>query len=135
MFLVMEGADKIFEGAMEALGMESGFHSMWTPPCDFFETQSSYILKAEVPGISLDNIMLEVTGRTLSLGGERKKTIEAQQASYHRMERVSGKFVRTFPLSQEVDEGKISASLKNGLLTVVLPKVPPPEPRKVEISG
>ncbi|MDH5476931.1 MAG: Hsp20/alpha crystallin family protein [Nitrospinota bacterium] len=134
MFLISEGMGKLFDDALEALSMEANVPSMWTPPCDLFETPSGFTLKAEVPGIGLDDIVLEVAGDLVTLAGERRKSTEAQSLSYHRMERAGGKFVRVFRLHQQVDEGKVQANLKDGLLTVTIPKKNTSKVVKVEIE-
>ncbi|MDH5637999.1 MAG: Hsp20/alpha crystallin family protein [Nitrospinota bacterium] len=134
MFLISEGMGKLFDDSLEALSMEANMPSMWTPPCDLFETASGFTLKAEVPGILLDDIVLEVSGDMITLAGERRKSEEAQSVSYHRMERAGGRFVRVFRLNRKVDEEKVHASLQDGLLTVNLPKKDHSGSVKVEVT-
>jgi HSP20 family protein len=135
MFLISEGIGKSFDEAMDALAMDSGVPAVWSPPCDLFETASAFTLKAEVPGISLDGIVLEVVGDSITLAGERRGGEDTKTVSYHRMERTAGKFIRVFRLSQAVDEDKVLATLKDGLLTVIMPKKDSSAPKKVEING
>ncbi|MDH5509950.1 MAG: Hsp20/alpha crystallin family protein [Nitrospinota bacterium] len=134
MFFISEGMGKLFDDALEALSMEANMPSMWTPPCDLFETSSGFTLKAEVPGILLDDIVLEVSGDLITLAGERRKSEETQSISYHRMERAGGRFVRVFRLNRRVNEEKVHASLQDGLLTVNLPKKDYSNPVKVEVT-
>ncbi|MDH4184137.1 MAG: Hsp20/alpha crystallin family protein [Nitrospinota bacterium] len=122
MFLISEGMGQLFDDALEALSIESNMPSMWAPPCDLYETATCFTLKAETPGIELSGIVLEVSGATLTLAGERRKKEDTQSVTYHRLERASGKFIRVFQLSQKVDEEKVTAQLRDGLLTVILPK-------------
>jgi len=135
MFFINEEMGKMFDDAMEFLNMDPGMSTLWSPPCDLFETATSFTLKAEVPGIGLDEIVLEVAGDSVTLAGERRKSEEARSVSYHRMERAGGKFVRVFRLGCKVDEDNVQANLKDGLLTVILPKRSAAGARNVPIAG
>jgi len=117
-----ENMGRIFDEAMAALNADSRLHSIWTPPCDLCETNHNFILKVETPGVELDDVLLEIKGATVTIAGKRKRAQSASTRRYHRVERNGGKFHRSFTLPRSVDEKKVSASLKDGVLTVTLPK-------------
>ncbi len=113
---------KIFEEALAALQADLAVPSPWTPPCDIYETADDFVLNAETPGIELNDIVLCIDNNTLTISGERKAKWEAKQVVYHRLEKSGEKFIRSFTLPCNVDIEKVSASLSDGVLTVILPK-------------
>ncbi len=113
---------KMFDEAHAVLNADARLGSLWVPPCDIYETPKDFILKAETPGVELDDIVLEINDNVVTFAGERKRHKGAAARNYHRVERSGGKFVRSFTLPVSVDEENISASLKDGVLTVTLPK-------------
>ncbi|VAX22257.1 hypothetical protein MNBD_NITROSPINAE04-674 [hydrothermal vent metagenome] len=117
-----EKMGRIFDEAIAALNADSRLHSIWTPPCDICETSRDFILKMETPGVQLDDVLLEIRGATVTIAGEKKRSQSGSARRYHRVERNGGKFRRSFTLPHSVDEKKVSASLKDGALTVILPK-------------
>lgn len=94
----------------------------WSPPVDILEKEDEIILKAEVPGVKLDDVTLEIKNDVLTLTGTRHLGQKNQQENYHRIERSYGNFSRSFLLPGIVDMSKIQAKLKDGLLEVRLPK-------------
>ena len=96
--------------------------SSWSPPVDIYETEASFVLSAEVPGVQTSDIDIHVVDRTLVLRGERRWEREPHEEHFHRLESSYGKFERTFSLSQKIDVNNISAKLEDGVLRVVLPK-------------
>jgi HSP20 family protein len=119
---VQDKMQKLFEYALANLDVDIRIPAPWTPACDVYESPTSFILKAEVPGMSLEDIALEVSSNSVTLVGVRKRQREVSEENYHRMERNYGKFIRNFILPFSVDENSVSASLKDGLLTVTIPK-------------
>ncbi|MEK6790970.1 MAG: Hsp20/alpha crystallin family protein [Deltaproteobacteria bacterium] len=95
----------------------------WFPPVDIYETQDSIVLKAEVPGIEISGINIDVDGNVLTLKGERKPSRNLSEENFHRMERFYGPFVRVFNLPNIVDKSGIKASLKDGVLKITVPKL------------
>jgi HSP20 family protein len=94
----------------------------WYPATDVFETKESYIFKVEVPGMSKDDIQIEFADNTLTIKGTRKFEQEVKDENYHRIERNSGSFSRSFTLPGETDSNKISAAMKDGILELQIPK-------------
>jgi HSP20 family protein len=107
----------------------------WSPSVDVFEDEEGYRLEAELPGLSREDVELELEDRTLSLRGERKPLKDVKRESYHVAERPIGRFVRTFNLPTGVDRQKISATFQNGVLTVALPKGDEVRPRKIKVQA
>ncbi len=94
----------------------------WVPPVDIHETEDAYVLTAEVPGVERDDIKIEVKGSELSIRGERRFETACAAESYQRLEAPRGRFHRTFALPGPLDGAAVSASLKDGVLEVRLPK-------------
>jgi HSP20 family protein len=107
----------------------------WSPPVDIYETDQALVLKAELPGFSKDDISIEMKENTLFIRGERKRQDEVQENNYHRMERVYGAFQRSFLLPTTVEQDKVQASYKDGVLELQLPKVPAAQPKRIAVSG
>jgi len=95
----------------------------WIPPVDIYETDDSYFLTAELPGVEQPDIRIEVTGSELTIRGERRFSPPCAEENYHRLETVRGRFHRTFTLPDELNSEAITANLKDGILEVRLPKV------------
>jgi HSP20 family protein len=96
----------------------------WAPEMDLAETKDALVVKAEVPGIEPKDIQLSLKDQVLTIKGEKKQEKEEKDEHYYRMERSYGSFSRSIRLPSPVDEAKVSATFKNGLLTVTLPKTP-----------
>ncbi len=95
---------------------------VWFPPVDVYETEGSVVLKAELPGIDIDNVAIEVTGNILTIKGERKQRDGLRDSNFYRMERAFGTFHRAFSLPKAVDRSAIKAYLKDGILRITAPK-------------
>jgi HSP20 family protein len=94
----------------------------WAPAMDVSETKDAVVVKAEVPGMESKDIQLSLQDPLLTLKGEKKQDREEKEEHYYRMERSYGAFVRTVRLPATVDGSKVTATFKNGLLKVTLPK-------------
>jgi HSP20 family protein len=94
----------------------------WSPAVDIYETNTAFVLTAEMPGISSSEIDIKVVNRNLILRGERRWERDENGELFHRLESAYGKFERTFNLSERIDVRTISAELDRGILRVVLPK-------------
>jgi HSP20 family protein len=96
----------------------------WTPSLDLSETKDALVVKAEIPGIEPKEIEVSLQEQVLTIKGEKRQEKEEKDEHYFRMERSYGGFVRSIRLPVPVDGSKVSATFKNGLLTVRLPKTP-----------
>ena len=105
----------------------------WAPPIDVYETDDRYVITAEVPGIARDQVELALHDNRLTIRGTRSATPETAARHYHQVERGHGSFLRTFQFADPVDQDGISADLRDGILTVILPKTQAP-PRMIEVS-
>ncbi len=95
----------------------------WFPPVDIYETEAKVVLKAELPGVDIKDIHVEVKDSTLTLRGERRHAKNLSYENYHRMERFYGTFYRAFSLPYHVDESGITAEITEGVLRITVPKV------------
>ena len=94
----------------------------WSPPVDIYETGEEFVLVAEIPGVDQSEIHIEVANDLLVLRGERPLITADPSLSYHRIERPNGIFQRVFRLPAEVDPSRVSATCRDGILRVALPK-------------
>ena len=107
----------------------------WMPPVDIYENdQHEIVLKAELPGITREDIDLRVENNTLTIRGERKRQQEAKQENYHRVERLYGSFSRSFSLPSTVNTEKVRAEFRDGVLTVTLPAREEAKPRQIQVQ-
>ncbi len=124
--------DKIFESLMgSSEDIQSG---SWVPPVDIYETENEVVIKAEVPGVAQKDIEIKVEDDTLVIKGEKKFERDMEKETYHRAERVYGKFQRSFILPKSIEKDKIKATLKQGVLTIVLPKKEEVKPKEISIQ-
>jgi HSP20 family protein len=107
---------------------------VWYPPVDILESKDSYLIRAELPGMRKEDLKTEVNDGTLTLSGERKFEEPANGVEYHRVERVSGKFSRSFYLPQTVKHDGIKATYRDGILEIQVPKADEAKPRQIAIS-
>ena len=107
---------------MPRLMTEDTAAARWSPTADISETDTEYLIRAELPAVPKEAIKVEIEGGVLTLEGERKYQTEEKKEKYHRMESFQGRFSRAFTLPDNVDAGSIRAESKDGVLTVHLPK-------------
>jgi len=107
--------------------------SGWIPPIDVHETVDDYVITAELPGLSRDDVEIKVLDGRLQISGERRERDLACE-QYHRVERGRGSFSRTFELPHPVDEERVTADLHNGVLTVICPKAAEGGARRIRVS-
>ena len=108
----------------------------WSPAVDVKETDNSFVLTADIPGLTKKDIKVNVANGKLSISGERTYETDQENDNYHYRERRFGTFDRSFNLPETVDEENISASFKNGILNVSLPKHENilPKEREIKVS-
>ena len=107
---------------------------VWLPSVDILESKEAYLIRAELPGMKKEDFKLAVNDGTLTLSGERKVEEPANGVEYHRVERVAGKFSRSFYLPQTVKSDEIKATYRDGILEVHVPKADEAKPRQIAIS-
>lgn len=104
------------------------------PLINLTEDKDNYYVRAELPGIDTEDLGIQVTGKTLSVSGERKIPEENEHAKYHRREREAGKFSRIISLPGDIDSEKTEAALADGILTVTISKAEKAKPRQITIK-
>lgn len=104
------------------------------PAVNLWEDEKHLYAEAEVPGLTMNDIEVSVLGNELTVRGERKGA-ECEGVSFHRRERGLGAFGRVLHLPFDVDADRVHAELRDGVLTVTLPKAPSVLPRKIKVSG
>lgn len=107
--------------------------SGWAPPVDLHETDEAYVVSAEVPGLRQEDVEIHFHDGRLTLSGTRRER-EVPCEQYHRVERGHGTFSRTFQLPLAVEVDRITADLRDGVLTVIVPKSADGSPRRIQIS-
>ncbi len=123
-----------FAGLLPTRGRE-GRSGVWAPAVDIKENADSFIVTAELPGMSKDEINVEVENGTLTIKGERRFEKKEEGENYHFIERSYGSFYRSFGLPKNVSADSISAEYKDGVLHINLPKAEEVKAKKVSIEG
>lgn len=108
--------------------------STWVPAVDIFETADSIVMRAELPGVSRENIDIQVRDNTLTLKGERKFERDVKDENCLRIERSYGAFQRAFNLPTVIQQDKIKAVFRDGVLEVTMPKAEEAKPKQVKID-
>ena len=106
----------------------------WMPSLDLSETDNDIIVKADLPGIDPKDIDISLANDVLTIKGEKKQEREEKDENYHIIERSFGSFTRSLRLPRDVQSDKISASYKNGVLKVVLPKSEEAKAKEIKIK-
>ena len=153
-FRFSEEVDRLFDDMLEFAGMgrrffepfgrggslerESGrFGSgMWSPEIDIFEREGKIVVRADLPGLTKDDITLDLTDDSLIIRGERRQEHEENDEGVYRSERRYGSFYRSIPISNDIDAEDVEATFKDGVLEI---KMPAPQReqrgRRIEIGG
>jgi len=105
------------------------------PAFEVKETKDSYIFKADMPGVKESDLNISLTGTQMTISGKREAEREEDVNNYYAYERSYGAFTRTFTLPQAADVENVNAELKDGVLTVIVPKKPELQPRRISLSG
>ena len=106
----------------------------WAPMVDISETNDEYLVKAEIPEVKKEEVKVRVEDGVLAIEGERKQEKEEKGMKFHRVERYYGTFLRTFTVPENVDEKKVRAEFKDGVLMVHLPKAEMAKPKAIEVK-
>jgi HSP20 family protein len=114
-------------------GKENMIVADWTPSVDISETEGEYLIKAEIPDVKKEDVKVRVENGVLTIQGQRKQEKEEKGTQYHRIERSYGSFARTFSLPEVIEEDKVKAEFKDGVLNLHLPKSEKAKPKAIEI--
>ena len=124
--------DETFSSRKE--GIEEFSKGNWSPPVDIYETGSNVVLKAEIPGMSQEDIEIKIEDNTLILKGERKLEKASHEETYYRVERSYGTFMRSFTLPNSVDQDQVSATYDSGIFKIVMPKKDEDKPKSIKVE-
>jgi HSP20 family protein len=116
--------NRLFEETLSSGGIEElgALAPGWAPLADVFDTPDAYLLEIELPGLARDSIDVQVEGRQLTVRGERHPG-GGRSATFHRLERQHGPFARSFRFDVDIDAESVRAEIRDGLLSLVVPKV------------
>ena len=120
-----------FDQTFEAAARDAS----WTPAVDIHEEAQRFVVRADLPGVKPADIEITADKGVLTLRGERQIEQREVDGHYSRVERVSGKFVRTFTLPENVQTDAIKAQFKDGVLELTIPKIAKAEPRRIEVQA
>ena len=123
--------DTVFEQPSRASG---NVLRRWMPAMDLVESADHFVLRADLPGMTEEDVNLEFEDGTLTVSGERKSEHEEENGGFHRVERSFGAFSRSLTLPQGVDADAVTASFDRGVLEIRIPKPEQRKPRKIEIG-
>lgn len=134
--------DRLFENAFQGFGLETSLwpateQGVFKPRLDLGATEDAYAISVEVPGVEAGDLHVDIANDTLTIRGEKKQEREEKDRHYYRLERSYGSFQRILSLPEDADREHISASFKNGILDVKIPRKPLPEKevRQIEIQS
>lgn len=123
--------DSVFDAPTVARAAAS---RRWVPAMDLLETDDHYVLRADLPGASEEDVKVEIEDRVLTVSGERKAERDETREGYHLLERSYGSFARKLMLPKGVDAEKVAATFDRGVLEVRIPKPEASKPRRVSIT-
>jgi HSP20 family protein len=133
--IMQDRMNRMFEDAGRGWrGDEPSSTTTWSPAVDIYETENEITVHAELPGVERKDIGLNLEKNVLTLKGERRFEKETKQENYHRIERAYGGFSRSFSIPAMVDEEKIRAEYKDGILKISLPKKEQVQPKQIQIA-
>ena len=115
-------------------GDEALSSAIWSPAVDIYETDDEVVVKAELPEINQKDIDIQIENNTVTLRGERKFNKETKKENFHRIERAYGSFSRSFTLPSTIDQEKIRADYKDGILKISMPKREETKPKQIKVA-
>ncbi len=124
----------VFEPSNGSNGPSNGGRR-WIPAMDLVENDADFVLRADLPGLTENDVNIELEDNVLTISGERKAEHEERKEGYYRVERASGHFSRSLTLPEGVDPDRVQANFDRGVLEVRIPKPEQRKPRKVTISA
>lgn len=128
-------ADRFFaHHLLPATAEEAVTHNDWVPAIDVREEEDRYLIRADVPGVEVEDLDVTMDQGVLTLQGKRDTRAAGQNDGLRRSERVSGRFYRRFNLPESADSTDISADYRQGVLEISIPKQPEAHPQRIEIT-
>ena len=136
LMVLQDRMNRLFEDATQRRNQSDGGagyefeRADWTPASDIYETDSGYLIAMDLPGINREALEIDINDNRLVVKGTRA----ISESRQHRTERPKGKFLRTYSVPASVDQGKIAAEYKDGVLQISLPKQTEQKPKKIDIK-
>ena len=127
--------NRLFNTVFDGPAPNGGTMRRWMPPMDLLESGDDFVLKADLPGVSEEDVQIELEDSTLTISGERKAEHQAEGEGYYRVERSTGSFSRSLTLPKGVDPEAVTARFDRGVLEVRIPKPAERKPRRISIGG
>ncbi|MBC7196004.1 MAG: Hsp20/alpha crystallin family protein [Deferribacterales bacterium] len=129
---LQERINKIFDETVQQ--DRKSQYGDWYPPVDIFEKEDGITIIMEIPGVSENDIDLQITDGVLTVRGEKKLPYEKSNENFYRLERNFGKFARSFSLPNTVDQNKVKAGLKEGILKIEIGKKDEIKPKVIKVE-
>lgn len=123
-----------FDSALDRIFRGSGVAQAYAPAVDLHETEDAYVIEADLPGMKKDDIHIEVLEDTVTIQGTRKSENEEKRENYHRIERHSGEFKRSFRIPGGFDASAVKAAFNDGVLTLNLPKQEVQKAQRISVN-
>ena len=115
-------------------GAGNGAMRRWIPAMDLIEADEHFVVKADLPGMTDDDVKVEIQDNVLKISGERKTELEDKHEGFYRLERTSGSFSRALTLPEGINPAAVTATFANGVLSVRFPKPVQATPHRIEIA-
>jgi HSP20 family protein len=130
---LQEEMNRLFDTSLRRFGVQSA-DGGFIPALDVVEDKDSVRVRADLPGLSKDDVRVTLQDHYLTIKGEKKEESETKEANYYHRERVYGSFTRTIELPVAVEAGKINARFRDGVLEITLPKAEEAKPKQIDIK-
>jgi HSP20 family protein len=127
--------NRLFDTLFEPANGKASRTERWAPAMDLVEADDHFLLKADLPGLSEEDVAIEVQDNVLTVSGERKAEHERKERGWYRLERSFGRFSRSLTLPEGVNPDGIAATFDKGVLEIRIPKPEERKPRRIEIGA
>jgi len=136
LFSIRDEMDRLFDDVFTHSPFRRGLlEYRWNPRIDIAETTDEIVVKAELPGMTREDVNISITDNVLTLKGEKKQEEEIKEENYHHVERSYGSFQRSFTLPTSVKPEDAKATFKDGILSINVPKREEAKPKKIKINA
>lgn len=127
--------NRLFDSFFQGRAANGEGHRRWIPAMDLVETDDHLVLRADLPGMSEDDVSVEIKDNVLTVSGERKSEHQSGKEGFYRVERAFGRFSRSLSLPRGVEADAVAASFDRGVLEIRIPKPAERKPTRVQIGG
>ncbi len=135
LYSLRRNMDRMFDSLWNQSEDGEGTNSaVWTPSVDISETENGYVIAADLPGMNKEDFDISFSNGRLAISGERKSENSTGKDNVHRIERLYGRFTRSFELPQDADTARIDAMYKDGVLTLTIGKAEEAKPKQISVK-